>query len=552
MSENEAKKAKIYEIYCPSCGAAAHYDIKSHVYSCQHCGGKVKIDKAINNNKGFQKIQKSKMNQSLKNFNLEKASCTGCGAEVVFEKGEAVANCAFCGKSLVRSEFVNADSIPELVIPFSITLDEAKEILEKWCKKNSAKKEAKKILKKTSEIKGCYLPYELVRGPVDCQVSRIENGGKYDCGGFVDEVFINCSNNLDNHLLDGMEPYNLDEITEFDFAFVAGHQVKVRDVTADEFAKRTQNEIKDNYMPVIQKTLEAKAVYVDIDSKDVLRMPVLLPVYYLSFDGYMAAVNGQTGKVSVRAAKESHYVVLPWWIKAIMWTVIATGIIALATFLFGMKLEDIKVLSGCAAFVILMALLTAYSQTMNNGFIMKAARKIFTSKGGPYVRNDGRLEQANVEYKKEKIRPLFFMNLDGNREVVELKFTSALRVFMALILALLLIFLPVIFALIINGFNFSSLELGGSAVWFCIFVPVTPIALIKFGRIEIYDNPWIYIVDDEGKKKRYKEKKQASYTPGEIAVGILKALFIPPGCIGVWALIGVFITMVYLTAFGFD
>ena len=90
----------------------------------------------------------------------------GCGAEIVFDTGDAVANCAFCGRSLVRKAFVNAENIPELIVPFSITNDEAKKILNDWCIKNKHKKEAKAISGKLADIKGFYLPYELVKPPL--------------------------------------------------------------------------------------------------------------------------------------------------------------------------------------------------------------------------------------------------------------------------------------------------------------------------------------------------------------------------------------------------
>ena len=184
------------------------------------------ISRAITDHKGFRNIWQKELTKQARNFKLTKADCTGCGARLVFDAGDAVANCAFCGRSLVKKEFVNADTIPELMIPFAITREEAMGRLEAWCKQHSLKKEARAIRKHLEDLKGCYLPYELVRGPVECEVTRVDGGRSYDCGGFVDQVFVNCSKKLDNRLLDGMEPYDLEELIPFDFAYIAGHQVK--------------------------------------------------------------------------------------------------------------------------------------------------------------------------------------------------------------------------------------------------------------------------------------------------------------------------------------
>ena len=195
-----------------------------------------------------------------------------------------------------------------------------------------------------------------------CSVFRIDGGSVYDCEGFVDGVFVNCSDKLDNRLLDAMEPYNLVEMREFDFDYGAGHRVKTADISGDELIRRIDLEVGEDYKPVIRKILETKAVGVKADSDDVLRMPVLLPVYFLSFDGYMAAVNGQTGKVSVRAYKDSKYLILPWWLKAILATVAGTAGVALGMFIFGAERDLILAATGCLALVLVFVFFTAYIQ----------------------------------------------------------------------------------------------------------------------------------------------------------------------------------------------
>ncbi|MBQ1722094.1 MAG: hypothetical protein II020_09250 [Lachnospiraceae bacterium] len=529
----EKKIGKLYDIHCPSCGAPAYYDIRTRMYNCSYCGNRVGIDRAKGEHKGFREISKKKMRESIKKFTLQKASCTGCGAQVVFETGEAVANCAFCGRSLVRKAFVNPDIIPELIVPFAITPTEAQDILADWCNKNKWKKEARAIREKIQDLKGFYLPYELVRGPVSCSVFRIEGGSVYDCGGFIDEVFVNCSKKLDNQLLDAMEPYDLDELQEFDFSYIAGHQVKTGDISEDELIRRIDVEVGEDYKPVIQKTLETKAVGVNVSCKNVLRMPVLLPVYYLAFDGYMAAVNGQTGRVSVRACKESKYLILPWWIKAILATIAGTAGVALGMFLFGAERDLILGASGCLALVLVFVFFAAYSQQREETYGLETYRKVFHSK---------------TELKKPVTKPVFFMNIAGKIQEVEIRFTSVLRVIRALAITLAVVFLPVILALIINGFNFSILNLGGSAVWFCIAVPLAPVFLIKYGRMDIYDNPWIYMIGENGQKRRYKPKRDKADMRENI--DYIKEWFKPPLLWLTLFILFLFGTMVYLTAFG--
>ena len=117
------------------------------------------------------------------------------------------------------------------------------------------------------------------------------------------------------------------------------------------------------------------------------------------------------------------------------------------------------------------------------------------------------------------------------------------------LLAILVIFLPVVIALLLNGFDFQRLDLGGSAVWFCIFVPVVPIYVLKFGVIELYERPLIYLLQEDGKKKRYHEPVDWKEV-GTTVLELLKYLFIPPACLAVWLAIASFCVICYLTAFG--
>ena len=130
-----------------------------------------------------------------------------------------------------------------------------------------------------------------------------------------------------------------------------------------------------------------------------------------------------------------------------------------------------------------------------------------------------------------------------------MKFTTPVRVIRMILLSVIALFLPVIVALILTGFDFRRINLGGSAVWFCIAVPVVPIYLLKFGVVELYDRPWIYTVSKDGKKKRYRKKPELKNIKSAF-LRLLEFLFIPPASLAVWFGIISFFVMVYLTAGG--
>ena len=542
---------KITDIHCPSCGAPAAFDIVRQKYVCGYCGSNVGIREAQKEKQGFRRIRAARLRSDLQHFRLFTAYCSGCGATVVFEENDASQSCAFCGRSLLRKEYLDSEGIPECVIPFRLTEAEARQQLADWCNANPKKPESAHLRPFLDRLRGFYLPYELVRGPVHMRVSRMDGGAVFPCEGFLNDEFVSRSKQLDNLLLDGMEPFDITELTEFDFAFVAGHRVKISDIPDDVLERRTGEEAGASYTPAVRKTLETQAIEVSADVSSALRLPVLLPVYYISEGPVMAAVNGQTGKVSVRAEKESHYYFLPWWLKAIIATLIFCVVSFAAFRLFGMDTNNSLFITGILGVFFIMVTLCVYSDTVRNKLSVNAGYEIFTSRSPALRRAGGRLVPEEADLSRRMAEPVFLRKINGKEQPVILRFTTPLRVFRMALLCTVVIFLPVIIALFLNGFNFSRLTLGGSAAWFCIAVPIVPIYLLKFGIVELYEKPWIYQKLPDGRRKRIKEKR-APLIDRELAHMILRAVFVPPASLAVWFGILCFVMTCYLTAFGFD
>ena len=540
---------RITDIHCPKCGAPADFDIVKQMYVCGHCGGTVGISEAQKEKQGFRSLQREKLKENVKKYRLFRTSCSGCGAEVVFEENEALSGCPFCGRSLVRTEFLSSKNMPESIVPFGIIQKEACDRLEEWCRKNRGRQEAQKLLPLIPELKGFYLPYEMIRGPVHMRVSRMDAESVYRCEGFMENTFVNCSKQLDNLLLDGMEPFDLNGLTEFEFGYVAGHHVKTPDITGKDLEQRVCKEVEECYTPAVRKTLETKAVSIKASAESAITMPVLLPVYYICKGDLMAAVNGQTGKVSVRALKESHYYFLPWWLKAILATLVMSATAFGAMYLFGMHLGGSLLITAVLAFFFFVVLLCYYSDTTRNSFSVVAGREIFTSGESTFRREEGKLVQSDEILERKIVPPVYFSRIGGEDRPVIMKFTTPIRVIKMILLSLAALFLPVIIALFLTGFDFQRINLGGSAVWFCIAVPVVPIYLLKFGIVEQHDRPGIYTVSKDGKKKRYRPKPNPEDIK-DMLFGFLRVLFIPPISFAVWFGILSFFVMVYLTAGG--
>ena len=119
------KGGSIADVHCPKCGAPAKYDIIRGSYQCGFCGNRVELSEAMAEKQGFREMQQEKIRSSSQRYQLMHAACSGCGAEIVFDENEAMSNCAFCGRALVRKNYTKSKDMPEMILPFRITREAA-------------------------------------------------------------------------------------------------------------------------------------------------------------------------------------------------------------------------------------------------------------------------------------------------------------------------------------------------------------------------------------------------------------------------------------------
>lgn len=543
-------KKDILSINCPSCGAPAEFDIVHQIYKCQFCSGKVGLEDAREEKEKYQSEIRKRAIIKAKDFSLMITSCSGCGAKLVFEAGEATSDCDFCGRKLVREKYTHKNIVPEAIIPFAVTKDEAKEKLSDWCKNNKSKREARHILKKANDIKGYYLPYQMARGPVYCDVNRKHESVKFAARGYLNTEFVNCSKQLDNLVLDAMEPYDLTELKEFEYSYVAGQRVKIPDISVEDAKDRLKEEVGENYRVYMEKIWGTKAIEMDTRVSTVLRSNVLLPVYYIKDGEVSAAVNGQTGKVSVRAEKVSSYIALPWWLEAILLFIVTCLTVFGVGLLVSDNLEQTLVITGILGAFYLFVFCFMFEPGLDNTGSITHYRNIYTSGDSNFRREKGVLVPRNDVLKRKIAEPVFFKDVTINRKEQKIPvtyvFRSKARIARMIGMTVGVVMLPVIVALFVNGFNFAQIHLGGSAVWFCITLPTAPIVLIQLGLKELYNKPLVYTIREDGKKMRY--RPETAKTPIKDIILLIIGLCFHP--LGFFALV-CFITMVYLTAFGF-
>jgi DNA-directed RNA polymerase subunit RPC12/RpoP len=527
-------------IHCGSCSSPAEFDIVRQNYLCGHCGARTDIGQALRAKKSWRDARQVRFHNEIGKLKETVYTCSSCGAKVVMGDREALSRCGFCDGKLVRREFLSEDSFPELVIPFQITQEEAGERLLRWCEENKSKPEAGIVRQDAKRLCGFYLPYQLVRGAVSCLVSRDASYRTYRCGGYLDGISINTSSQLDNEVLDAMEPFDWSGVREFDFGYLAGQRVKLQDIDGAVLQRRAVTEVKEKYAPTVSKVMQTKGVEITPSIDNMLIMPVLLPAYVLNCGKVKVALNGQTGRVAVSAKKEKKD--RSWYVEPILITVAAF----LVTFFLAHRqwdsLEDGFKFGGGAALIVGLIAWTAYGENRWDRFF----RPIFRSGDVVAGRQDGELV-----YKKDagaagnNAAPVFFETMQGGIVPVKIRFYSAGRIARWTFLLFLWNTLPLLLAFLLAGFDTRPMWMGGLVVWLCVSIPTTPAFIMKFFRLEVYDHPILLRILEDDRTVPVPREKRNRQMFREIWAGF-RGVPLPL----VWALLAFPLIVAFVIAFG--
>ena len=510
-------------IRCRSCGAPANFDIIAQNYHCANCGAQTEVATSLEQLNTWRTQKQASNSREWRQHPKAVYHCPGCGATVTVDENEALTQCVFCGSSIVRSEFNDQTLLPEAVIPFKLTLDEAKQRLREWIEKNASKPEAKLLQSRVEELRGYYLPYQMVKGPVACNVQRLATSRYYVCRTYLNGTAVNTSKQLDNLVLNGMEPFDWSELFEFDFNLVAGHGVKMQDIDQETITARTIEEVEDDIRPVIEKAMQTQEVECHSAAEDLLTLPVMLPAYVICTGNVKVAINGQTGRIAVSCLKP--YVSKRWLIEPTIITIL--GFLASCVMLhtdegpltFAKALRSIFLLktqvSGALmlAFIIGIIAFCAIGQHANKKrFALLQTKKSRADRDGETIT----YHEGDDVLPDSAPAPVFMEVVNNLLSPVAVHFYSIGRICKwiaaAVIFNLLPILLVVLFKLpdILSVKSFAPLagyHYSYNGIWLVLSIPVTFIIYLAALRRDIYDFPIFSLLQPNGTTRRLRKSE---------------------------------------------
>ena len=315
---------------CPCCGAPLAYGAESGKLECAACGNSYELDalEVMNESQETGSIQ---FDMPTETFNESEAAqmrayiCQGCGAELMTEETTTATECPYCGSPTVLPERIDNAVKPEMVIPFTVTKEQAQAQFENYFK-------GKKLLpnvflnsrNRIAEMRKLYVPYWLF----DCRAggSIVYNAekkytrreGEWEVtytehyfvarAGMMDfeAIPVDGSVKLDNKITESLEPYDLSAAVPFAPAVPAGTLADHADVESTDCVERARERVENSMEQALRNTVSGYTSVVprnrSFHTEEGRVTPVLMPVWLITTekDGttYTFAINGQTGKLT--------------------------------------------------------------------------------------------------------------------------------------------------------------------------------------------------------------------------------------------------------------
>jgi len=249
-------------------------------------------------------------------------TCQTCAGAIVSDETLGTTSCPYCGNPVVITDRFSGHLKPDLVMPFKLTKDDAKNALLKHYEGKPFLPAYFKEDSRINEIKGVYVPFWLFDSTIDinalyaCTNVRTWSDSKYNYtetnhfnverAGTIEYRFVpvDGSFRLDDTLMESIEPYDFTQLTQFQTAYLSGFSANIYDVDAAAALPRAQERMMATAREVMDTSVQEYSSNKLENWQAAFYNPrcfyALLPVWLLSstFDGkvYTFAMNGQTGQ----------------------------------------------------------------------------------------------------------------------------------------------------------------------------------------------------------------------------------------------------------------
>lgn len=314
--------SKVLDNKCPNCGAAIHFKPDLGKFKCDFCDSEFTAEQL----KDMEKINKEAAVEEATNkddyCNYVNYNCPDCGAEIVTDENTAATFCVYCGNTSIIKNRLSGEFAPSKLIPFKKDKKEAIDAFKKLGKGRPLVPKSFLSEDNIEKIRGVYIPFWLyevdVAGTLNMDATKVKCWSVGDTrytrtdyykvvrSGSMSyrRVPVDGSTRFDNAMMNSIEPFNYNELIDYNHAYLSGFLAERYDVDKDkafdDAKSRTLNTTREQMMTSAYAYSTTRIVSDNLASNYVNCEYTLLPVWMVNVkykdNFYLFAMNGESGK----------------------------------------------------------------------------------------------------------------------------------------------------------------------------------------------------------------------------------------------------------------
>jgi hypothetical protein len=264
--------------------------------------------------------------------------------------------CPFCGSNQVVQERAPQDVLrPRFLVPLTVTADQCRERTAVWLRSSWMLPKALDRLARTAEYTPIYIPYWTFDAHTDADWKaevghtktrrvRTKNGyvtqtyteWRWESGHahlFIDDLIVQGTTRISGKLLQEIGRYQLDQLVEYEAAFLAGISAQAYDIGLEEAWELGRKRMRERTKQACinqASTRQIRNFSMSMEFNDESWRYVLLPVYLATYRygeaSYQVLINGQSGAIAGQRPVDWHKIWLA--VAALMAPGIILGILA--------------------------------------------------------------------------------------------------------------------------------------------------------------------------------------------------------------------------------
>ena len=327
---------------CPNCAAVLKFNPHGQNWKCEYCRSEFNIEQieAINAKAGDVINQETQAVKLEKDMNgVDVYSCPNCGAQIIADENTTATSCVYCKSTAILRNKLVGEFNPNKVIAFRKTKEDAIAAFKKIRKGRPFAPKEFNDPKNIAEMSGIYIPFWIydfyANGSLSADARRVQTwrSGDYivtktdiyvalrDGNMQYSKVPVDGSERFNNDIMNSIEPYNYEDLVDFNHAYLSGFLAEKYDVDSDKAMTDAVERVKNSTTDTLKSSINGYSSVIVTSANHNLNLTnkeyILLPVWMLNIKYkdkiYTFAMNGQTGKMVGDIPIDKKKAII-WWI----------------------------------------------------------------------------------------------------------------------------------------------------------------------------------------------------------------------------------------------